>query len=242
MKNCKDQIVNRIKSIDHLTFWCYNRYVCDYNTDGKLESYYTQEIPNDNTVYWSDLNKLDNPDLSDIDNIYIMHNYCQMSDYSGSLVEKSNTDVLVNEYKFIKVFGGYSSISCMIGIQSLIDMPEEESERILDLLEQLNNYPLIDDDTLTETEHEQIEEAWNNWTEYDFKRAIGLKFNLDISDYKLKSDLSLRELFDNLAVKANEYWYNEEGYNMYINIDNIVKVMSMDDFNTYFELDNNNEV
>lgn len=240
----KDEIVNRIKSIEHLTFWCYNRYVCDYNTDGKLESYYTQEIPNDNFVYWSDIEELDNPDLSDeLDNIYIMHDYCQMGDYGGSLVGKSNTEILTGEYKFIKVFGEYSSISCMIGIQSLIDMPKEESERILDLLEGLNDYPIIDDETLSELEYEQIEESWNNWGEYDFKRAIGLKFNLDISDYKLKSDSSLRELFDNLADKANEYWYNESGYNMYINIDNIVKVMSMDDFNTYFEIDNDiNEV
>lgn len=241
MRNCKDQIVNRIKSIDHLTFWCYNRYVCDYK-DGKIESYYTQEIPDDDSVYWSDIEELDNPDLSDIDNIYIMHDYCQMSDYSGSLVEKSNTEILTGEYGFIGVYGDYGSISCMIGIQSLIDMPKEESERILDLLEGLNDYPLIDEEELSDNEMNYIDESWNNWGEYDFKRAIGLKFNLDISDYKLKSDSSLRELFDNLAVKANEYWDNESGYNMYINIDNIVKVMSIDDFNTYFELDNNNEV
>ena len=103
----KEEILKRIQNMDHITFWCYNRYVSNYQ-DGKIESYYTQDIPDDNTVYWSDLGKIESPDLSDTDNIYIMHDYCQMGDYGGSLVEKANTDILTNEYGFIKVFAGLS--------------------------------------------------------------------------------------------------------------------------------------
>lgn len=232
----KEEILKRIQNMDHITFWTYNRYVCNY-IDGKIESYYTQDIPEDNTVYWSDLEKIDNPDLSDTDNLYLMHDFCQMGDYGGSLVEKANTDILTDEYGFIKVYGGYGSISCMIQIDALLCMPEEESDRILDVLEGLNKYPLIDDEELSNQESEQIEEAWDNWTEYDFKREIEKKFNIELDDYEFKSiDVSFRSIFDEMAERANEYWINESGYDMWINVEKVTDKMSMDDFNQYFKM------
>lgn len=234
-KGDHDVIINRIKSIDHLSFWTYNRYVSNY-TDGKIESYYTQDIPMDRSVYWSDLEKIKSPDLSDTDNIYIMHNYCQMSDYGGSLVEKSNTDILTSDYGFILVTGGYGSISCIIAIDALLCMPEEESERILDVLEGLEKYPLLDDDELFNQESKYIEEAWNNWAEYDFKRGIEGKFNIDLDDYEFKDiDVSFQSIFDEMAERVNEYWINESGYDMWINVDKIVDEMTTEDFNQYFK-------
>ena len=221
----KDKIIKRIENIDHISFWCYNHY------DSSIRDY-TQVIPADKSVYWSDLEKLDNPDLSDLENIYIMHDYTQMGDYGGSLVEKSNYEVLTDGYGFIRVFGDYGSISCMISIQSLIDM-EEESDTILDVLEGLNNYPLIDDDELYQQEQEQIEEAWDNWVEYDFKRAIELKYDIDLDDYELIPDQTFRSIFDAAAENISEYWINESGYDMWINVDKVVKSL---DFNKYFRV------
>jgi len=224
--NKKDEIIKRIQNMDHLSFWCYNHY------DSPIRDY-IQDIPADKSVYWSDLEKIDNPDLSDLENIYIMHDYTQMGDYGGSLVEKANYEVLTNEYGFIRVFGDYGSISCMISIQSLIDMDEEESDTILDVLEGLNDYPLIDDDELYQQERDQIEEAWNNWVEYDFKRAIESKYDIDLDDYELIPDQTFRSIFDQTAENISEYWINESGYDMWINVDKVVKSL---DFNKYFQV------
>ena len=226
MNERKDEIIKRIENMDHISFWCYNHY------DSSIRDY-TQVIPADKSVYWSDLEELDNPDLSDIENIYLMHDYCQMGDYGGSLVEKANYEVLTNEYGFIRVFGDYGSISCMISIQSLIDMEEEESDTIFDVLEGLNNYPLIDDDELYQQERDQIEEAWDNWVEYDFKRAIELKYDIDLDDYELIPDQTFRSIFDQTAENISEYWINESGYDMWINVDKVVKSL---DFNKYFRV------
>jgi len=220
------EIIKRIQNMDHLSFWCYNHY------DSSIRDY-IQDIPVDKSVYWSDLEKIDNPDLSDLENIYLMHDYTQMGDYGGSLVEKANYEVLTDEYGFIKVFGGYGSISCMISIQSLIDMPEDKSDAILDVLEGLSDYPLIDDDELNQQEQEQIEESWNNWTEYDFKRAIGAKFDIDLDDYEYDD---LRPLFDELSKKANEYWINESGYDMWINVEKVVNALTFEQFNQFFRV------
>lgn len=220
----KDKIIKRIENMDHISFWCYNHY------DSSIRDY-IQDIPADKSVYWSDLEKLDNPDLSDFENIYLMHDYTQMGDYGGSLVEKVNTDILADEYGFVKVYGGYGSISCMISIQSLIDMEEEESDTILDILEGLNDYPLIDDDELYQQEQEQIEEAWDNWTEYDFKRAIESRYEIDLDDYELIPDQTFRSIFDQTAENISEYWINESGYDMWINVDKVVESL---DFNKYF--------
>ena len=104
MNERKDEIIKRIENMDHISFWCYNHY------DSSIRDY-TQVIPADKSVYWSDLEKLDNPDLSDLENIYIMHDYTQMGDYGGSLVEKANYEVLTDEYGFIRVLGGYQSLN-----------------------------------------------------------------------------------------------------------------------------------
>lgn len=226
MNERKDEIIKRISDMDHISFWCYNHY------DSSIRDY-TQVIPADKSVYWSDLEELDNPDLSDLENIYIMHDYTQMGDYGGSLVEKANYEVLTDEYGFIRVFGGYGSISCMISIQSLIDMEEEESDTIFDVLEGLNNYPLIDDDELYKQERDQIEEAWDNWVEYDFKRAIESKYDIDLDDYELIPEQIFRSIFDQTAENISEYWINESGYDMWINVDKVVESL---DFNKYFQV------
>ena len=76
MNERKDEIIKRIENMDHISFWCYNHYYSSIRD-------YTQVIPADKSVYWSDLEELDNPDLSDLENIYIMHDYTQMGDYGG---------------------------------------------------------------------------------------------------------------------------------------------------------------
>lgn len=231
----KEEILKRIQNMNHLSFWTYNRYVCNY-IDGKIESYYTQDIPADRSVYWSNLEKIESPDLSNTDNIYIMHDYCQMGDYGGSLVEKANTDILTDEYGFIKVFGGYGSISCIIQIDALLCMPEEESDRILEVLEGLSDYPLIDDEELSNQESEQINEAWNDWTEYDFKRVIESKFDIELDDYEfISNEVTFRSIFDEMAERVNEYWVNESGYDMWINVDKVADGMTNEDFNQYFK-------
>ena len=110
-------------------------------------------------------------------------------------------------------------------------MEEEESDTILDVLEGLDNYPLIDDDELYQQEQEQIEEAWDNWVEYDFKRAIESKYDIDLDDYELIPEQTFRSIFDQTAENISEYWINESGYDMWINVDKVVESL---DFNKYF--------
>jgi hypothetical protein len=114
------------------------------------------------------------------------------------------------------------------------------TEEILEALESLEDYPLLDEDLHSQLESESQNKAWESWVRTDFRKELGAAmFSLwhsspkavqrDIetrADYESRlddteeylssdcgeiSDDNLASIFWQLADLANVYWVNEEG-------------------------------
>jgi hypothetical protein len=143
--------------------------------------------------------------------------YCQGSDYSGSLIELSNCDVLAEEHHgkgVWRLYGGHSSFGLAFDIRFL-------TEEAIESLEALEHYPLASEDRLSELELEKEQEAWESWTSSDFtKELLKLLFSFyqEASEDKLESledklesleDEKLYGLFQEACQLGNHYWETE---------------------------------
>jgi|WetSurMetagenome_2_1015567.scaffolds.fasta_scaffold70884_2 hypothetical protein len=157
--------------------------------------------------------------------------YLSYSDYSGSLVEKSNHDAWLEKFSdgldvwWWEAIGGHGTCAVVI---KLPDVPDEEEEDVGEFLNHLQVYHLADEDLHSKLESEAQDEAWKNWARRDFVRAIEKKFKVTISDDEVDDELLLT-IFHESAEKANEYWGNQEGPDVYIDVDKIAKKVTRED-------------
>ncbi len=143
--------------------------------------------------------------------------YCQGSDYGGSLVELSNCDVLAEEHygKGVwRLYGGHDSFGLAFDVRYI-------TEEALKALESLQDYPLASEDRLSELELEKEQEAWESWASSDFTKEL-LKLlssfyqeasedKLEILEDKLETleDDKLYGLFQEACELGNHYWETE---------------------------------
>jgi hypothetical protein len=120
----------------------------------------------------------------------------------------------------------------VLGLTGLLECADDTFNAILDIIEGLEDYPLINDEALSTLESDLADEAWDCWVAGDFRRALEKKF--DCAEFEWPSDSDLRTFFEKKAEKANEYWFNEGyGPDMYIRVDKIVEGIDLDDLADY---------
>ena len=90
---------------------------------------------------------------------------------------------------------------------------------IVEALAALDDYPSIDDESLSELEQEQSEEAWNNWAESDFRRGLAQKFGGDADEV---SDEDLYACFNEAMEASNSYWEDQQGSGMWVDIKRVL--------------------
>ncbi len=156
------------------------------------------------------------------EDIYFYVPYTTGSDYSGCTITWANYKTF-EEYDddcIHLVHGGYNTYGIVINATKLCD--SEIFEVIIETLESLENYPLIDDNLLAEVEMELVEEAWECWAKDDFERVLEEKFSF--ADFNFPD---LREFFEE---KREEAW-ECEGYgpSMWIDIVDVVKEIEFND-------------
>lgn len=231
----------RLRAIRNLTFLRYE----DYRALGKEWGTVTRA---DGDVSYGDLKEEDCPESAesylralstddcDSGERYFYVPYASGSDYSGSLVERSNYNVFTetygdNEWVF-SAYGGFGTYAAVVGLTGLLTCDEDTADEVLNVLEGLENYPLINDEVLSNLESEKADEAWESWVAGDFRRALERKF--DRVDFEWPSDSDLRTFFEQKAQEANEYWFNEGyGPDMYIRLDKIVEGIALDNLADY---------
>lgn len=155
----------------------------------------------------------------------LVPDYLSGSDYSGGTAYRSNYNVFLEEFGDLPgvydISGGHGTYAIGIRLDSLND-------DMLDILHGLEDYPVIDEEAMSELETEQEDEAWENWTRSEFTRALTQKFpDLEEEIEDLSND-QLFELFRESADKANEYWeHDAEGAR--INVKRIVETIDEED-------------
>lgn len=148
--------------------------------------------------------------------------YTGGSDYSGGTVHLNNYNQLCEmageleaEYGhdfYVTARGGHGTYEIFWNVNKT---PDE----IVEVLAALEDYPSVDDESLSALEHEQVEEAWNNWGESEFR--TGLERHLGGS----ADDVTAEDLwvcFSEAAEASNSYWEDQDGGGMWINMKRVL--------------------
>lgn len=143
--------------------------------------------------------------------------YLTYSDYSGTLVERSNVEEWREMFAdsenigWSLAHGGYCTVAVVVKLAWLA-----ENEEAADFLIALADYPVANEDLLSHMEMEAQGVAWENWARSEYREECG----------ESVEDLSDEELYDHFheaCEKTNSYWSNEQGDEMYIDIKRVAK-------------------
>ena len=155
------------------------------------------------------------------------------SDYGGSSVDKANIRSLQQMFgEAIRVdHGAYSSEQAWVTEAGVMAMDEETWESLKDTLEGLEDYPVIDDCTLSEVEAEIEDEAWDSWLKADFDKELRKYFSDEIEehlaahpkhdDFEERLDEHLWEIF---RLSEPEY-IHETGCNVHVNLERCLRAL-----------------
>lgn len=118
------------------------------------------------------------------------------SDYSGSLISRSNHDIVLdldipNVHEIHGSHGSYG-----LAIRGDVD-----NEELISILKGLDDYAIIDEMLHSEIEEEAKAEAWSNWAEKEF---------IDLLVDKFEDEYGQEELIEKLEKSENLYrFYND---------------------------------
>ena len=124
------------------------------------------------------------------------------------------------------VHGGYSSSDIYIRLDVL-----NSNKDIQECLNALSDYPVMDEDHLSEIEEEAKYESWESYTRKDFLRALNKEFNYDLE--KLSEEF-IDRLFRNLEEHANVYWIFES-VDAYFPLDDLLQKLTREEFLDIFK-------
>lgn len=160
------------------------------------------------------------------EHVWFIPNYAMGGDYGGSLVQKSNYEVLLEEAErlssdeldgddtwFQALYGSHGSYAIAFHV-------ERTPDEILEMINSLEEYPLLDEGKHSEMEIESQNEAWEGGLKEDYRGALVSKFGGTAEGV---ADDALWEHFQEAAEAANEHWVNEEGDTSYIDVERVVE-------------------
>jgi len=161
-----------------------------------------------------------------------MSNYALSGDYCGAPHTASNCRVLLKEFggspQCREAYGSYGSRSIAID-------PRYLSDELLESLQSLENYPVLDEGDCGDLELELQAEAWENWAQRDFQRALESRLSSLCGDEtaeeitgSLDSD-QLYSLFESLREEANEYWQSQSSPDQWIDVEGITERASSEE-------------
>jgi hypothetical protein len=232
--------ISDILKIPNLTFNKYSEYFTKQDTGYPeyktiKESYWLNHPGDDGTIREMSYGALSHGEKitkdTDISDMLITSRYFTGSDYSGTTVELSNYEVFKELYGDLNgvydVYGGYSTFSMAISVKWLLNPDNEDKAiEILETLKALSDYPLIDDEHLSNMEYEkEIEYITQDWYKRELPRMI--KEKLNVESYDIDPDTAW-ELYRDLSELSNSYpTFETNGY-PYIDDDRLKEYLTID--------------
>lgn len=137
--------------------------------------------------------------------------HCQGGDYGGGTHNVSNARVLIDEFsspELREIGGGYGSLGVAID-------PRYLSEDLLENLNSLESYPVLNEDEHSDYEMELESQAWESWAEREFRNALEerlAEISSDDDAEKAAEEISsevLFELFQMALMTGNLYWSHD---------------------------------
>ena len=184
---------------------------------------------------------------------HIMPELMSGSDSSGSTTNRANYLAFIemfgknNQYDdinkhdedydcgFVEVYGGHDTYAIAISVKWLLDKKNyDQANKMVETLESLEEYPMLDEDKLSEYETELVEEEWSCWACYDYKLAIEKKFDCDIDCPTEDSEQDFREAFERVRKNENCEWQPENSSpSMWVDVQKIAENTSYQDIVTF---------
>lgn len=113
------------------------------------------------------------------------------------------------------------------------------TEEMLEEIESLESYPLLSEDDHSSLELELQEEAWTDWAERDFSRALEKRLSSVLENDELSEEIveslsadSLYSLFSALSESANIYWQEESCYGQWIDCERVADELSEEELSS----------
>ena len=139
--------------------------------------------------------------------------YATCSDYSGSIVERSNYTCLRDKYEdiLVDVTGGHGTCALLINADYADDVDEtgRETTCLVSDLDTLADYPVYNEDELSSLEMTIIDEAWDQWlcseVRHDLEKLAHEK-NIDVDDLDMDK---IATRYWELTWKQREFPYCE---------------------------------
>jgi hypothetical protein len=205
---------------------------------------YTRPDPLDNeSMHCGDVRPVEVAEATLTD--YFEPNCMGGSDYSGGSVEVANHRVFTNEFGDLpgvhEIYGDFDTYGVVIRLDCI-------TPRMIEIFEDLDNYPVIDEEAMSEVEREAEDEAWDNWVRHDYERALAAALNEDNESATDKAHgfregclcqdcleeaigkvEDIRSVFEEVASRINVYWVNETGNSATVNVDRIVAATTLAD-------------
>lgn len=186
----------------------------DYSLDG-VESLFHGHL----SKYEFPLSNKELDDGMDKDGVILLIDMplCSGGDYSGSDVSIANYRYMLREFTpkegVISYYGGYGGYGILLIVPNL---KIKTRERVVDILQDLKDYPVIDEELFSEVTAELEQQAWHDWIKEAFRREIKEKFGESLGEH------DLHDLFWEVVTSGNYEFINE--YNsMWIDVGQIVK-------------------
>lgn len=206
----------------------------DYRQFGTIykydEAYWLNHGDVEDEVHWSHLQVSGPRDLIDARDI-LMPEHMVGGDYSGDSSTRANYTSFMAEFGevpgVIAIYGSHGSYAVGIRIEAV-------NEEMVEILEKLQDYPIIDEEKMSEVESEWENEAWENWARSDFRRALTRKFPAredDIDEFfdnEGEDFDTVWALFEDARERSNTDWRTEHS-GMHIDIDRVVAAVDEED-------------
>lgn len=151
-------------------------------------------------------------------------------DYSGSLVERSNYEGILEDHEdhddVFSAYGGYGSYGVVFRASST-------DPELIEIMQRLENYPLYDEEHLSALEMTKSDEEWENWGRDDYVRALEKEHeNVDGWDDVIEAladdPVALDALFYEVSNAESIYW-EMDGPSMHINVEKVAEATSVED-------------
>lgn len=166
-----------------------------------------------------------------------LSSHCMGGDYCGSTHNVANARYLLRQFsspELRECNGDYGS-------QGVVVDPRYLSEELLELLQSLENYPVLCDEELSSYELELQDETWEHTIRREWENALESALSSLLSDngepeeeaedkaeaiIEGLSEELLSSLFSQCAELSNTYWEAESGTSVWIDIDRVAESLS----------------
>jgi hypothetical protein len=155
------------------------------------------------------------------------------SAYSGSTIERSNQRVFLREFPgtFCTFYGGH-------GTEAIACPLSKVTPEMLEMMNALTDYPILDEEDERLLEMERDDEAWDSWVCRDFVRGLVKRIwneDEDEDDFAERVESykgDWRDFFEAAREAANEYW-EDDGAQRYVNVSRVVDAVDLDELREF---------